>query len=233
MNRKLWMCASAISAVMCSAVFADVTGKVTLDGKAPEMKTIDMSGVKECNDQHPDPVSEQTVVADDKGNLANVVVYVKKEEGQDIPGEVPKEPLVITQKGCMYEPHVMACMVGQEIQVKNDDSFLHNVHSLAQQNAAFNFGQPNKDPGKKVEPMKTSETFKIKCDVHPWMLAWIKVFDHPYFAVTKEDGSFAIKGLPDGDYNLVAWQEKYGDSEPQKVTVKDGKAEANFKFKGD
>src|SRR5947208_2087106 len=123
MNRNFWMFASAISLAVSSVALADVTGKVTLDGKAPEMKTIDMSGVKECNDQHPDPVSEQTVVADDKGNLANVVVYVKKEEGQEIPGEAPKQPLEITQKGCMYEPHVDDD-VGEVAFVVGDDGLL-------------------------------------------------------------------------------------------------------------
>src|SRR5256885_4526614 len=85
---------------------ADITGKVNLDGKAPEQKEIDMSGVKECAAKHTDPVPEQTVVADDKGNLANVIVAIKKEEGKDLPGEVPTEAGGLHQKGCMYQPHV-------------------------------------------------------------------------------------------------------------------------------
>jgi len=237
MSAKTWVVALAVAATagMCGWARADVTGKVTLEGKAPEMKVIDMSGVAECNKQHPDPVTEETVVADDKGNLANVVVYVKKEEGQEIAGadKMPTEAAVLDQKGCQYSPHVMAVMVGQEVKVKNDDGFLHNVHSLAQENPPFNFGQPNKDQGKAIDPMKTPETFKVKCDVHPWMLAWFKVFDHPFFAVTDESGAYKIKGLPDGEYTFMAWQEKYGDSEPQKVKVEGGKAEVNFKFKAE
>src|SRR5437588_12827704 len=97
--------------------FADVTGKVTLDGKAPEMKTIDMSGVKECAQQHADPVTEETIVAGDKGELKNVVVSVKKEEGQDLPGEAPKTPATLDQKGCMYGTHVLGMMVVQELRV--------------------------------------------------------------------------------------------------------------------
>jgi hypothetical protein len=213
--------------------FAQVTGKVTLDGKAPEMKTIDMSGVKECADQHADPVTEETVVADDKGGLKNVVVSLKKEEGQEVPSDAPKSAAVLDQKGCQYVPHVVACMVGQEFDIRNDDPFLHNVHSLAQVNPVFNFAQPNKDPGKKTDSPKAEETYKVKCDVHPWMLAWVRVLDNPFFATTGDDGSYKIEGpkLADGEYTFVAWHEKYGDSEPQKVTVKDGKAEANFTFK--
>jgi hypothetical protein len=218
-----------------SFAFADVTGKVTLDGKAPEMKTIDMSGVQACAQQHPDPVTEETVVVDDKNDLKNVVVAIKKEEGQDLAGDVPKTPATLDQKGCMYSPHVLAMMVGQDLLVKNSDPFLHNIHSLSETNGSFNKGQPNVNDGEKVEPQpKAAETFRVKCDVHPWMGAWIAVFDHPYFSVTGDDGTFSIKGIPDGDYTLQAWHEKLG-TQTQKITVKDGKTAepVNFTFKAE
>jgi len=230
---------TAATGLTCSSAFADITGKVNLDGKAPEMKDIDMSGVKECAAQHPDPVQEQTVVADDKGNLANVIVAIKKAEGQDLPADVPKAPAVLDQKGCMYSPHVLAVMTGQDFVVKNDDPFLHNVHSLSTVNPAFNFGQPNKDDGKKADPMKAAEFFRVKCDVHPWMSAYVGVFEHPYFAVSKEDGTFSIPtaGLPDGEYTVQFIHEKFADdvekSPTEKVTVKDGKGEVNHAFKAE
>jgi hypothetical protein len=212
---------------------ADVTGKVTLEGTAPEMKVIDMSAVKECAALHPDPVTEETVIAGDKGELKNVVVSLKKDEDKDMPGAVPKGPAVLDQKDCMYEPHVLAMMVGQDLLIKNSDPFLHNVDSQAKINDVFNVGMPNKNDGMKVDPQpKAPEIFRVKCDVHPWMSAWIAVFDHPYFAVTGDDGTFDIKNLPDGTYTLQAWHEKYGTQE-QKITVKAGKAEVNFTFKAD
>jgi Carboxypeptidase regulatory-like domain len=232
MRIRTCILAAAFATSLASFASADVTGKVTLDGKAPEMKDIDMSGVKECAALHPDPVSEETVVAGDKGELANVVVSIKTDDPASLGGDIPKEPAVLEQQGCMYHPHVLAMMVGQQLSIKNSDPFLHNVHSLAQTNPGFNFAQPNKDNGKPVDPPKAAEVIKIKCDVHPWMSAWLVVVDNPYFATTKEDGTFTIKGLPDGDYTLQAWQEKYGTQE-QKITVKDGKAEANFTFKAD
>jgi hypothetical protein len=228
--------AMAAGMAVSSVAFADITGKVNLDGKAPDMKDIDMSAVKECASQHPDPVAEQTVVADDKGDLANVIVAIKKEEGKDLPGTASTDAVVLDQKGCMYEPHVMAMMTGQPFKVKNDDPFLHNVHSLATVNPPFNFGQPTKDEGKDVDPMKAAEYFRVKCDVHPWMSAYIGVFEHPFFAVTKPDGTYTIKtaGLPDGDYTLTFWHEKYAtDPVEEKITVKDGKAEMNKTFKAE
>ena len=218
--------AAAMSVGLAALAHADITGKVKLDGKAPEAKEIDMSGVAECKAAHSDPVFEEAVVADDAGNLANVVVFIKADDPAALGGEAPKEPAVLDQKGCMYEPHVLAMMVGQDLVVKNSDPFLHNVHSLAQTNPAFNFGQPNKDPGKKVpDGPKTAENIKVKCDVHPWMSAYIIVLEHPFFGVSKEDGTFTIKGNPpDGDYTLQAWHESLGTQEVQ-VSVKDGKAE--------
>jgi plastocyanin len=237
-NRKTWIAACALSAglFVSSRSFAQVTGKVLLDGDAPEMGQIDMSAVQQCAAQHADPVKEETVVVGENKELANVVVSLKPAEGE-LTGDVPKEPVVLDQKGCQYVPHVIAAMVGQEVLVKNDDPFLHNVHSLAEKNPAFNKGQPNKDPGMKVEPMKVEETFGVKCDVHPWMSAHFRVFSHPYFAVTKEDGTYEIptKGLKPGKYTLVFWQEKYGEQEGPEIEVTgDGKADGGeFQFKAE
>jgi hypothetical protein len=220
-----------MSVSFASMASADVTGKVTLTGKAPVMKEIDMSGVKECAAQHVDPMTEQTVVASDKGELANVVISVKTDDPDSLGGEASKTPAVLDQKGCMYEPHVLPMMVGQKLVIKNDDAFLHNVHSLPTVNPGFNFGQPNKDGGKDAPAQpKVAENIKVKCDVHPWMSAWIVVLNNPFFSTSKEDGSFAIKGLPDGEYTLVAWHEVYGTAE-QKVKVAGGNASVNFTFK--
>ena len=117
MRIRTAVAALALAAGMTSFAMADITGKITLDGKAPEMKEINMSAVKECAAQHSDPVYEETVVADDKGGLANVIVAIKKEEGQDLPGAAPKEAAVLDQKGCMYSPHVLAVMAGQDFKV--------------------------------------------------------------------------------------------------------------------
>jgi hypothetical protein len=227
MQVRQWVLAAAVSAAAACALTAraEITGKVKLDGQAPEPKQIDMGGVPECAKLHADPVFEETVFADENGNLANVVVSIKTDDPSALGGDVPKEPAVLDQKGCTYVPHVLAVMVGQEIVIKNSDPFLHNVHSLAQTNPAFNFGQPNVDPGKKVDPMKVAENIKVKCDVHPWMGMYLIVREHPFFAVSKEDGSFTIPGeLPDGEYTLEAWHESLGTQEA-KVNVSGGKAE--------
>jgi plastocyanin len=217
-----------------SSALADITGSVKLDGPIPTPKQMDMSTNPDCAKLHPDPVDDDTVVVNDKGNLQNVIVSIKPADGQDLGGEAPKDVVYLDQEACMYTPHVVALMAGQELRVKNSDDFMHNVHSLPEENNPVNQAQPRIDKeGIKIKPTEP-ETFMIKCDVHPWMKAWVGVFDHPFFAVSDEDGKFSIKtdGLKDGDYTLQAWHEKFGTT-TQKVTVKGGKATADFKVKQD
>ena len=153
MRVRTWVLAAAASAVlsMGSITFAgDISGTAKLDGPAPEQKPIDMSGVQQCNAMHDDPVMEENVVANDKGMLANVVVSVKKEDSPDLTGDAPKEPAMIDQTGCMYKPHVLAMMGGQDFVVKNSDNFLHNIHTLSEKNPSFNKAQPGKNDGEKM-----------------------------------------------------------------------------------
>lgn len=232
-----WISAVALVAGACGISFGQVTGTVTLKGNPPVMQQIKLIQlIPDCAKQHKNPVYEQTVITGDKGQLANVVVSIKTPEGKKL-GKVPTTPVVLDQKGCMYVPHVLPVMVGQPVDVKNSDSFLHNVHTLSIDNPGMNMAMIMVG-NKKVPPFQTVETFKVKCDVHPWMVAWIRVLDNPYFATTSSDqkniGQYSIdtKGLPDGEYTFVAWQEKYGTQE-KKAKVTNGKATVDFTFNAD
>ena len=217
--------------VATAAVTWSVTGTVRFTGGVPAPSTIDMSAGKECARHHPAGAVDESLVVT-RGRLANVVVSVRPAGGRGLPASpAPAAPALLDQKNCRYAPHVLAMRVGQPIVVSNSDPLLHNVHALTLDNPAFNFGQPTIDPGRHLGPMKAAEVFKVKCDFHPWMLAYVHVFDHPFFAVTGEDGAFAIPaGLPDGKYTLAAWHEKLGEREAA-VEVIRGKAEgADFLF---
>jgi len=232
MNGSKWLPALALSScafALCRPVFGHITGTVKLDGKPPQQVQINV-GVPACIAQHKGPLLDETIVADATGNLQNVVVYLK---GDNIKGTVPAQPVVLDQKGCQYVPHVVALMVGQKLVARNDDPFLHNVHTNPEDNEPTNIAQPNKDPGTALKPITSAEFFRVKCDVHPWMNAWVAALDNQYFAVTGPDGVFKIdtKGLPDGEYEIHAWQERLHEAPVAKVTVKDGNGEANFTFK--
>jgi len=233
MNVRHWLSALALAGAaglgLCSPSSAQVTGTVKLDGKAPDPAVIDMSGVPQCAEKHAGKtVTEQTLIVDKDGGIKNAVISVVAPEGTTLP-PVKHEDAILNQTGCMYEPHVVVMQVGEKLSVQNSDPFLHNVHSQSETDP-FNFAQPM--TGKKAAPKpKAAEYFHVKCDVHPWMSAWIAVLDNGYFGVTKDDGTFEIPaGLPDGDYKVTAWQEKL-DKQDGTVTVKDGKGTVDFKLK--
>lgn len=165
--------------------------------------------------------------------LRNVLVYVSKGlEGRKF--DAPKVPAVIDQVGCHYVPHVLAMMTGQELQVVNGDSTLHNVDFQARINPRFNIGQPAKGMVEKRRITRPEMAVLVKCQVHAWMNAYVHVLDHPFYAVTGADGSFTLRGLPPGTYDISVWHEfDRFVPEPATVTltVTQGQAqEANFTY---
>jgi hypothetical protein len=164
------------------------------------------------------------------GGLADVLVYVKSGLHGSYPS--PTEPVLLDQKGCDYWPHMVVKMVGQPLTIRNSDDTLHNIHPRPQINPEFNIGQPHQGMESKKTLDKPEVMIPVGCDVHPWMRAFISVFDHPFFTVTKEDGTFEIKGLPAGEYEIEAYHGKL-KMQDQKLTVKDGEAaKLTFSFKG-
>ena len=209
---------------------ASVTGVARLEGTAPKPKPISMAADPSCAKQHPSPVFSQEVMTDAKGELENVIVFVSEGLG-DRTFDPPSQPIVINQKGCMYEPHVLAMRANQPLQVVNDDPTSHNIHPTPANNREWNKAEP---PGSRVEDSFSREEIAIpvKCNVHPWMRSYVAVFRHPYFAVTGKDGSFDLSNLPPGTYTIKAWHEKLGTS-TQTITISANETrEINFVFKG-
>jgi plastocyanin len=205
----------------------DVSGTAKFTGTAPTREPLSMAADPTCAAIHTEPVLAENVLVNANGTLKNAFVYVKQGlEGKTFPA--PATPAVIDQNGCRYTPHVFGVQVGQDLQILNSDNTLHNIHSMAAKNKQFNLGMP-------IQGMKLNKKFenpeimvKMKCDVHPWMSAYIGVLPHPFFSVSGDDGSFSIKDLPAGDYVVEAWHEQYGAKE-QKVTVTEG-APATLEF---
>jgi plastocyanin len=183
-----------------------------------------------CVKQHKTPVVGEEVVVNTNGTLRNVLVYVKEGLGSR-KFDPPAAKLEFDQRGCRYAPHVLGIQTGQELEIVNDDPTLHNVHSLSKDNAQFNVAQP-KQGMRLTKKFDKPEVFKVKCEVHTWMGAYIGVFSHPYFAVTGDDGSFKLKNLPAGDYTIEVWHEKYGVQTTKVKVAASGAATADFKFEG-
>jgi plastocyanin len=194
-----------------------VGGTVKLEGAAPAGKKINMAAEPSCAAEHSTPATDQEVVAGDAGTLQNVIVYVKDGLGSRS-FDVPKTPVEIDQKGCMYNPHVVALQAGQELKVVNSDKVTHNIHPVPQNNREWNKSQPPGAAAIEDTFARGEVSIPVKCNVHPWMKSYIAVFKHPYFGVTGKDGGFNLKNLPPGTYTIEAWHEKYGTS-MQTVTI--------------
>ena len=208
---------------------ATVTGTIKFTGTAPANPSIDMSEEAACKAKHPGAITDPQVVVNN-GNLANAFVYVKSGLPAGATFSAPTAPVVIDQNGCLYAPRVFGVMAGQPIEIRNSDPVLHNIKAVPAANRGFNISQP-------TEGMKTTRTFDtpevmvpLECNVHGWMNAYVGVMSHPYFAVSGEDGTFRITGLPAGTYEIEAWHEKLG-TQTMSVTVTDGgSATADFSF---
>jgi len=194
-----------------------VTGTIKLDGTPPKMKIINMAAEPVCAKIHTTPAMTEDVVAGDGGTLQNVIVYLKGDFSQ-YKLDVPTAPAMIDQRGCQYSPHVLALMANQPLQVVNSDMTTHNIHPVPKNNREWNESQP---PGSQpINQMFAREEIAVpvKCNVHPWMKAYIGVIGSPYFQVTGKDGSFTLKNVPPGTYTVSAWHESLGTQE-QMVTI--------------
>lgn len=208
-----------------------VRGRVRFAGPIPQVTYLSMADNAHCAAHHDGRVEDESVVVNPDGTLRNVVIWVSGGlEGKQYPA--PAEPAVLDQRGCVFTPHVVTVMTGQRLLVKNSDPFLHNVRAAASKNNPINFAQPTISRGRPLK-FDAPERLFVKCDIHPWMSAFIHVMDTPFFAVTGDGGAFALpEGLPPGDYEVSAWHEVYGEqTQPVRVAAGEPMPALHFTFK--
>jgi plastocyanin len=230
---RLWL-AAWLAAVLAwpgvAGAASTITGTVTFTGKPPALKPLAMDADPACAKKHAKPVPAEMLVLGSGNTMGNVIVWVSKglPAGKTYP--VPKTPVTLDQRGCVYVPHAMGIMVGQAYRILNSDGILHNIHTLPKINRSFNRAMPATSKETSTTFDKPENVFQIKCDVHPWMSAYIGVFEHPFFATTGTDGKFTLSGLDAGTYVITAWHERLG-TQTASVTVSgtDTKTQ-DFKF---
>jgi plastocyanin len=207
-----------------------VTGKIKFTGAKPANAKIDMAEEAACAKKYASAAPTAETVVGGTGALGNVFVYVKSGLPAGASYPAPATPVVVDQDGCRYTPHVLGLQVGQNLEIRNSDPVLHNIKAKPKKNRPFNISQP-------TAGMKTNRTFTavevmvpLECNVHGWMNAYVGVLPHPFFAVSGNDGSFTIKGLPAGTYELEAWHEKYGTQTATVTVAATGSKTQDFTF---
>jgi hypothetical protein len=203
----------------------ELVGLVTLVGQPKPEIPIDLG--PSCGRINPTPVTTRHYIVGQGGGLANVLVYLENAR----PAPPIFEGPMLDQIGCMYEPYVLGVVAGQQFTIRNSDPELHNVHATSQINKGFNFGQPIKGQRNRKSFALPELCLRIKCDVHPWMFAYVNVIPHPYFAITDTNGAFRIpRGVLAGNYTVSAVHLKAGEQK-QEITINDGERRAlQFQF---
>jgi plastocyanin len=222
----------AIATLICAATPASaesIKGQVAFTGKAPAMPELKRQADPFCAREK---MNDEEVLVNKNGTLKNVIVRITK--GAQ-PGKAPATPAEVNQQSCMYRPRVQAVVEGQKLVIKNGDKTLHNVHTYLGKKTVFNKAQPpvaSLPPIEWVAKGDEQGILRFKCDVHPWMSAYVSITKHGFATVTGDDGAFELKDVPPGDYTVEAWHERYG-SKTMDVKVEAGKAaEARFSYTG-
>jgi hypothetical protein len=205
------------------ATAASIIGTVKFEGAVPTLSPIDMSNAPACANANSSPVVPPVVETGRNGTLANVVVYVKSGLGRYRYPAPPNPAAILDQGHCMYRPRVLALMVGQPFEVANSDPILHDVQAMLRNNPRQNTSQLPGSPPFKFTFENPEFAAPVGCMIHPWMRAYLFVFDQPYFAVTAKDGIFTLKNLPPATYTIEAWHE---GNQPLEQTVVLGQKEA-------
>lgn len=191
--------------------FGTIKGRLVFGGaRVPEASKVDTKGQEFCRDQK---VEDRSLAVDPstKG-VANALAWINAPKGKNPEAEkalVAKQAKVqIDNKNCEFVPRSTAMFKGQQVEFTSSDPVGHNSHVTGFSNGV-NVALAAK--GKATSKLQAEKRpISLKCDIHPWMQGWILVADHPFFAVTGEDGSFEIAGVPAGAQNLILWQEKVG-----------------------
>jgi plastocyanin len=217
-----------------------ITGTVKFAGTSPPQKPYAVSSAYlGCGKDQP---LDRLVLGKENG-VANSVVYI---EGLKKTGPASTTPFVIDQHGCHYVPHVLVVPDGDAFTVTNSDSMFHNVHGYldATHATAFNLAQPTKGM-KIVQRVKKPGMYQLRCDVHPWMNAYVFIAGGGYAAATNADGKYTLANVPPGAYKVTLWHEGWKSKDAggrpdfseavqqsQQVTVVAGKSTtADFNLK--
>lgn len=206
-----------LPAVVFAEGYGDVRGRFVLDGPAlslSQLVDVGGKGAKDADICGVSGVPDESIVVDENGNVANVVLFPLEKPKAIHPELVapPKTPVVFDTKGCRFVPHILSVRVGQPIIQTSHDTCAHNTSAWFVNNYGWSFAVPPNDRKGTTITLNKAEPLPIpvRCDIHPYMQSYWLINDHPYTAVSAADGTFAIEQLPEGVHTFRIWQETAG-----------------------
>jgi plastocyanin len=230
MKKFLLVLLPVLLAGLPTARAADIIGTITLNGvPPPEVPYTPLMNDATCGAMYTTPPTTHFYVVGSNHELADAIISLKGVTGKSTGASQP--PVTLDQKGCLYVPQILVMQTGQKLVVKNSDPCIHNVHCIPAVSGNPESNQVQMPGGPELDfTFAQPELFmKFKCDVHPWMFAWVTVIDSPYYCLSDKDGKFIIKNVPPGKYTVEADHRKLGTL-TKDVEVKDGDVTVNFAF---
>jgi plastocyanin len=209
---QLIACIAVCLAAAGHACAGDLSGTVIYKGAPPARAKLPVTIDQYICGKEKD--AEDLVLSEKRGVSNAVVSLENAPNGAGWGKPLPK--VEMDQKGCVFVPRVVVVPVGGTVDFLNSDRLLHNLHSKSRENATFNRTQPH---GRVIPITFTKpEIVTITCDLHSWMRSWVVVAEHPFYAVTDQEGGFRIQNVPPGKYRVRVWQEALG-SDTREVAV--------------
>ncbi|MYC74667.1 hypothetical protein F4X10_02705 [Candidatus Poribacteria bacterium] len=209
--------------VAAAEVTGTISGKVLLDRDPPALpeivvdKSVDFCG---------ETLKDRVLVVEDRG-IQGAVVSLEW-EGAVAKPEKPAQLVELQSRGCRFHPRIQATRLGNYLTLQSGDEIIHNPHGWwNDKKTVFNITLLNPNHSFKRK-LKWTGIYRVECDTHTWMKAYILVFGHPYYTLTDASGTFRLENVPVGSYTLRVWHEILGEQRARVVVKPDESVEQDF-----
>ncbi|GMR13173.1 MAG: hypothetical protein BMS9Abin29_1375 [Gemmatimonadota bacterium] len=204
-----------------------IRGAITFRGEVPAARMVKITADPEVCGVEPRFTSD-LLVTDESYGVKNVVIWLSDiQEGKG--WEPTAEPRTLNQKGCTFIPRVLVVPAGERFFAVNSDGILHNLHTRGGENRPINKAQPGFLERLPLK-LRYPDIVRVECDAHDWMIAWIVVAAHPYYAVTESDGSFRLENVPPGTFTMQVWHERLGTLTREVTVLADAEVSVDIEY---